>query len=346
MKQRLLIMVLVSLLVGNAAGMVPDSSAAAPAVPPDLVILYTGDGRGSIDPLGCCSKIGGMARRLTIIEKFKKENQQVLIVDTGDFLSPRKNSSCNAIRLEANRKEEQIIQYDAMNVAENEIISADDRCLSESELFNQQQPMLSANVYFTSDECRQLPPYLIKGIGELKIGITGLAVPAKNTLSLLPDAVEFRDPLVSLTKALEALRTKVDIIILLSHLGWEGSLEIVQAMPDIDIVIVGHGYYPDFEPHYVGSTLMVKNAFEGGLIGIIDVWTNDVKKIERTQSRLELLSMDIRPAPEYQEMEFRYSEDWKKCRDQSRVQIDLESVKKNLDLSPEEYFEMMNRQNQ
>jgi 2',3'-cyclic-nucleotide 2'-phosphodiesterase (5'-nucleotidase family) len=324
----------------------PGAIAAETAVPPDLVILYTGDGQGNIEPTGCCSKIGGLARRATKIKEFKEKYTPLILVDTGDFLWKNPRDTVHPIRVEHIHNAFMAIGYDAINIADGEIASGDEFIKHFGN--NAAMPLVSSNVVASKEGGRTWPPYIIKKTGKLKTAVIGLASPdlVKNN----PDGIfTVSDPVKTLEKYLPEIKAKADIIILLSHLGWDPSRQMAQTYPDIDIVIVAHDTYPTFDPERIGKTLLVKNSWGGGLLGVIDVWADPSNRAEKIESRLEVLVTEIQPLPEYAKFETDFKKDAveykRKLKERETAEKAEQVIEKYKKMTPQQFLEQMKKEN-
>ncbi|MBU0993373.1 MAG: hypothetical protein KJ737_12840 [Proteobacteria bacterium] len=310
---------------------------------PDIVILYTGDGLGNIEPIGCCSKMGGMARRATRIHQLRQFYKQVLLLDAGDCIAKKANGPYVSIQMAHIYNAFTIMQYDALNIADGEValMSEFQRIfLSDSAI-----PVISANIMDTQQDKSIWPPYIIKKIGGVRVAIIGV-VAQRLFESQLPENLSLSEPITVLKDQLPDIRKKSDVVILLSHLGWEASRQIVKDIPDIDISIVGHDYtYPHFEPETVGNTLMVKNTNGGGTLGVIKIWMDKKKNINRRESAFEILSFSMQPMAEYTEIESKYKEDITAVKKQEEEEKVKEEMNTYLKLSPEQFIEQMKKEN-
>lgn len=105
--------------------------------------------------------------------------------------------------------------------------------------------VVCANV--VSDTCTfpQLPPYVILKRGGLRIGVVGAVTnyegpghPAGHASSFT--GLEFPDPQQRAVECAEALRPKVDVLVLLSHMGDDRDAELLGRETRYDVVIGGH----------------------------------------------------------------------------------------------------------
>ena len=151
--------------------------------------------------------------------------------------------------------------YDAVAIGNHEFDFGLDNM---ARLFRMAQfPVLCANYDFTGTVVEGLvKPYVILKRNGLKVGIFGLA-PA---LDGLVDAtkcvgVKYLDPVETGNKVAAELKhaKKCDVVICVSHLGWEklpemGDPYLIEHSKDIDLVLGGHSH------SYFKTLRYVKNA--------------------------------------------------------------------------------------
>ena len=85
-------------------------------------------------------------------------------------------------------------------------------------------PMLAINVYDQTTKERLFPPYSVKEIGRLRVGLVGIAsyIVGKTMPPSFSEGVDFTLGREELPPIIDVLRTqeKVDLIVLISHLGF------------------------------------------------------------------------------------------------------------------------------
>ncbi|MFV9511605.1 bifunctional metallophosphatase/5'-nucleotidase [Tepidibacillus sp. LV47] len=129
----------------------------------------------------------------------------------------------------------------------------------------------------------QLPewalPYTIEKIGDLTIGWIGATAPYETFYRLQEWKVE--DPLPIIQEIVNGIKSKVDIIILLSHLGIKADEQIAEMIPDIHLILGGHTHRFFEKGLWKGdSTLICQVGIFGQTIGhvIIEYQNDDANK--------------------------------------------------------------------
>ena len=95
-------------------------------------------------------------------------------------------------------------------------------------------------------------PYQIFDAGGLSVGVIGVtALGSMGIPESHPDRmtdIKFFDPLETINKY-RYLREKCDVVLLLSHLGYETDVKFSAELPWVDIIIGGHSHTPEYEEY-------------------------------------------------------------------------------------------------
>jgi 2',3'-cyclic-nucleotide 2'-phosphodiesterase (5'-nucleotidase family) len=136
-------------------------------------------------------------------------------------------------------------------------------------------PMLAINAYDQATKERLLPPYSVKEIGALRIGLVGIAsnIVDKTMPPSYSEGLEFTLGREELPPIIDVLRTqeKVDLIILVSHLGFPQDMKLLSEVQGIDICLSGHTHNRLYEPVLQGRTLVIQSSCHGSFLGRLDL---------------------------------------------------------------------------
>jgi 2',3'-cyclic-nucleotide 2'-phosphodiesterase (5'-nucleotidase family) len=159
-------------------------------------------------------------------------------------------------------------------------------------------PMIAANIHWDKDESSFVVPYVRKEIGGLRILILGLSTP-ETPFSTRPSNVAgltFAPPAQSLRAILKQVQGTYDLLIVLSHLGYEADRTLAQEVSGIDLIVGGHSHTKIETLERVGASIIVQ-AFQWGLyLGRLDLELQG-RKIIRAKSGLIPVSSDVPPDP-------------------------------------------------
>lgn len=240
--RRFLLLMTVALLVGAAP---------ADAKKKHLLILHTNDTHSCVMPLNAnladtaLAGRGGYLRRLEMIRQERTAHPDLLLFDSGDFSqgSPYYNLFKGDVEVGLMNK----MGYDAATIGNHEFDFGLDNM---ARIFRLAEfPIVCANYDFTGTVVEGLvKPYIILKRQGLKIGVFGLAPMLE---SLVDDAncpgVKYLDPVATTQQMIKELKKKkCDVIICLSHLGWntQGTTDddVIPQTEGLDLVLGGHSH--------------------------------------------------------------------------------------------------------
>ena len=122
---------------------------------------------------------------------------------------------------------------------------------------------ICANIYTTKESGVSCVPYQVFDVEGTKVGVVGAI--ELNPLRGIPDThpsnlkgMTFRPPL-EVVSEYEWLSRECDVTILLSHVGYEGDIEIAKACPWLDLIIGGHSHKQLTGKERVNGILITQN---------------------------------------------------------------------------------------
>lgn len=135
--------------------------------------------------------------------------------------------------------------------------------------------VVSANI---TDKAGNLvwDPYTIVERAGAKIGIIGVTGSAPYTFNLTrglqkSDDFDFLDTRETLRKVVPELKGQVDVVLVLLHESPGDTRRIIDEIPGMDVVIVGHSPGYSFNPDRLASTLMVRGGNKGQYLSVLDL---------------------------------------------------------------------------
>ena len=218
-----------------------------------LVILHTNDTHSCILPLKelladtAIAGRGGFIRRIAMIKEQRKEHpKNLLLFDSGDFSQGSSYYTMFKGDVEVGLMNR--MGYDAATIGNHEF---DFGLENMARIFKMANfPIVCANYDFTGTVCEGLvKPYVVLKRNGVRVGVFGLGaklqglVSGKNCVG-----VKYLNPAEVTRKMVDILRNqeKCDVVICLSHLGWDISdysdEELIPDTRGIDIVLGGHSH--------------------------------------------------------------------------------------------------------
>ncbi len=136
-------------------------------------------------------------------------------------------------------------------------------------------PILAINVYDKVTKKRLFPPYSVKEVRGLRIGLVGLAsnIVDKTMPASFNEGLHFTLGREELPPIVDVLRTqeKVDLIVLISHLGFPQDMKLLSEAQGIDLCLSGHTHNRLERPVLQGRTLVIQSGCHGSFLGRLDL---------------------------------------------------------------------------
>jgi len=271
------------------------ASTSAQAGDDQITLIHTGDFHGhlvarpNVRSDGTGKKEGGLARIAAQIKKIRASTPNSLLLHTGDTLQ----GSAEAMYTRGQALVDVVNDFgiDAFAPGNWDFVYGTSRFV---ELFAEPNPKapwgaVAANVMYNFDGATVavLPPYLIKQVGNLKVGILGMTTDrgpqvvgssvTKNLMFLRTAKQEGEDMSQvdkTVQKHVKYLRSveKVDLLVMLSELGLANNLRIAETIPGIDVVL-SSDMHEESQVAIVatnkdgGSTIVVEEGQDGTMMG-------------------------------------------------------------------------------
>ncbi len=127
-------------------------------------------------------------------------------------------------------------------------------------------PIVSANVYDESTGELIVEPYMIVERAGVKFGVVGVLDPSidlRTHRDVETVGVTIGDPYAVLSELVPELRTKADVVILLSHTGLARAKDIAGEVAGIDFVVVGNHSAFSADPYEVSGAAFVQPGYKG-----------------------------------------------------------------------------------
>lgn len=255
----------------------------------EVAIIFSGEELGNLEPCGCYEgQLGGISKRYSFIDFFRKEKNIVLPISLGDL-----SRSCNRqeeIKLEILCRAMGEMGYVLHNLGEKDI-EISPQILSFLSQMNRVN-FLSSNVKIVAPFPIKINQYIIKECFDsghsFKIAFLGIL--SKSLISTYGlDYVNVTEPVKALKPLVKQLHGKVNLMVLLSHASLEESLEIAKFFPEIGLIVSGHNIEEPSDAVYVNNTPVLSPGVKGKYIGVAQYSINK-KAVERKS--VEIIPLD------------------------------------------------------
>jgi 5'-nucleotidase / UDP-sugar diphosphatase len=240
-----------------------------------LKILYVNDFHGFAEPYQAAANeppLGGIAYLAGAVDR-ARHNQASLLLAAGDMIQG--NAWANLFRGKSSLDVMNAMKFDAMVVGNHEF-DFGPKVLKER-MAQARFPLLGANVKGFSG----LKPYVIKNLQGVKVAIIGVVTPdtpfathPRNVAGLA-----FSTPASAVKKYLQELKGRADIIVVLSHCGFQADKELAARVPGIDVIVGGHSHTKILQPEVVGQTIIVQAWEHAKALGILNLKIKDGKVV-------------------------------------------------------------------
>jgi 5'-nucleotidase/UDP-sugar diphosphatase len=230
----------------------------------------------------------GLPRIAKLVNDKKDEGGNVLFVDTGDWFNKGDLTPLNT-RGEAIVEMMGACEYDAVITGNHEYSFGTNRLV---ELVQRHSiPLLAAN--WTGS--REFPSYSIHEFNGARVGIIGAASTVMNHAKDSDMPVQ---PTEQAVKAVvKELEGKVDVIVLLTHLGVGEDRKLIAAIPRLDVLFGGHHHklFRELVFNEETRTVLQHSGDYGKFVGELTV-TWDGSKVTDHKSRIITVSEEMAPS--------------------------------------------------
>jgi len=257
-----------------------------------ITILHTNDVHSHIEPFPDNDPkypgLGGAARRASLIQQIRGEEQNVLLLDAGDIFQG--TPYFNMYNGELDFKLMSLMQYDCATIGNHDFDNGIDGLYKM--LPHAKFPFVNVNYDFSKTILKnKIYQYRIFNKEGVKIGIFGIGVELEGLVDKkLYKKTKYTNPISTSNTIAKILKTKLncDLIICLSHLGYEyktdkiSDLILAEKTENIDLIIGGHTHTFLEKPTKVRNlsgknTLITQVGWAGINLGRLDFYVRENK---------------------------------------------------------------------
>lgn len=273
----------------------------------EIDILHLNDIHGAVEPffdpnISREKLVGGLANVQTVLKEEKAKNPEgTLLVNAGDmtegsFISNKTEGEATAAALAE-------MKFDVVGLGNHDFSWGTGALRNIVEEMD--APVVAANI--TGPEGSEIrgivTPYVIKDIKGVKVGVIGLDTPY--TLMHAPldkmGGAEFKNPSETLRKYLPLMKEDgAELLVVLTHLGFEKDIELAKEFRDESLVIVGgHSHTFVDKGHKEGNSIIVQAGTQGKSVGKLELkWDPEKKRLESCNARLiPVIAGEMEPDP-------------------------------------------------
>ncbi len=231
---------------------------------------------------------GGVARLAAALRKLRRERPgQVLTLDAGDTIQGSAAAAWTQGR----------VMVPALNALELdlgipgnwEVVYGKNVLLERAREFR--HPLVAANVRDAETGRLVFPPYLVRQVNGVRIGVIGFTD---------PDVPERQPPSYSrglrfesfdvLAPLIERLRSqeRAEVVVLLAHVGLPKAVALAERLDGVDVILSGDTHERTYAPIVRGRTWVVEPGSFGSFLGRLDLTVAGGAVVERRWELIEL----------------------------------------------------------
>ena len=265
-----------------------------------ITILHTNDQHSRIDPFpmdGTKNQgLGGFARRAEVISQIRKQEKNVILLDSGDIFqgTPYFNKYHGELEIKLMNE----MRYDAGTIGNHDFDGGLENL--GLRMTQAQFPFLVSNYDISNTPMQnKAKEYKVFQYGDIKVGVFGVCIELNGLVSkeMYGDTV-YRDPIKDANRVAAILKNdeKCDLVICLSHLGYKYDDEkvsdqvLARSTRHIDVILGGHTHTffkaPEPYQNLDGKQVLVNQVGWAGIyLGQIDFYFDHKKRKQSANTK-------------------------------------------------------------
>ncbi|GAB4271193.1 MAG: bifunctional UDP-sugar hydrolase/5'-nucleotidase [Candidatus Rifleibacteriota bacterium] len=282
-------------------------SVTAQATETTVKILHTNDTHARIIPIDSKlygKNVSGAIRRASFISKIKQQAPDTLVLDSGDmfqgtpFFTFFKGEACYKIA--------KAMGYDATTLGNHELDNSLSLLLEKLRISD--MLLLCCNVFYRNTDKPVFKPYEIFERFGKKIAVIGsIGDEAWDVIDRKTKAPLYAKPQFETVKEfVSKVRNDVDLVIVLSHSGFEKDKLMAARVPGIDVILGGHSHTEVNNPvlvtnaankNGIAGTIVTQAGEHGIFVGMLDLTMSEDGQIATYSGGLHIIDSTITEEP-------------------------------------------------
>ncbi len=234
----------------------------------EIHLAYTANLNGNLETCHCGgNNLGGMVQLKATIDSLSRRYPDLILVDSGDFLTTYSMPQANALMWELMSW----LPFSAINPGDQEFVEG--WLFFRQHLAQNSLPLVSINLKFPEDaERTTIPRYRICQRGASTIYILGVTPASAFDFIQVPE-VDMLPVTTALQEYLPQIQTKADLIVLLYHDSYRHAQELLHQFPQIHVMIAGHSQEKGIIQ--TGNQVVLQPGTDGEYLGLLTIILKD-----------------------------------------------------------------------
>lgn len=273
------------------------------AEPRDIRILHINDFHGFAEPhkvKGEVEPVGGIAYLASRAKDLRLE-KPTLLLSAGDMI--RGNVWTDYFKGEPVIRVMNIMGFDAMVVGNHEFdfgMHVLAKRIGEAGF-----PVLGVNV----EGMDGLRPYMVREVNGIRVGIIGVITEELQSLTGPGNTAGLRVMPVrqAVRQILDELKGRVDLVVLLSHMGYQEDRSVAADISGLNVIVGGHTHTRLQRPETVDNTVIVQAWEHGKALGVLDLTVDEGRVVKAVGHIEEISPSAIKPDSDVEAIVKEYS---------------------------------------
>jgi len=216
-------------------------------------------------------KVGGSGNLLGYLHQYGKGKDNVAVLNAGDDFqgTPISSMTLGGSQIELMN----ITLPDAMVLGNHEFDYGQVSLRAQVALA--QYPLLAANLYDSVNHTTFAPPTMVKQFDRTRVGVIGLLPPDLGILTMKSNlsglCILNTDSVVAFHSQSLHQNDRIDLLIVLSHMGFDQDTLLAARHEDVDVIVGGHSHLPLFTPLRKNRAIIVQAGSWGRWLGKLDL---------------------------------------------------------------------------
>ena len=244
-------------------------------------------------------KVGGMAYVGAVIKNLRQEmSGRTLLVDVGDTWC------CSALSLfntgEAMIATMNALGYDAMVPGNWDFFLRKENFLKL--IKTAKFPIVAFNLTDKEWGDPVLPQYAVRKVGGIKLVLVGMTYPWTAVTSAVRGAAKWwrfglkREEAAEFIKEIRE-KEQPDLLVLLSHMGYEIDQKFASQVNGIDVIVSGHTHDEVHDPIVWNNTIIIQAGAHGKFVARLDLTLKDSKVVDYSYELRKVRVKEVKPDP-------------------------------------------------